>query len=382
MRNKVFLIICTIFLLFSCQQEERVIGISDVAQDSTLIDIANMKEKIIHVGEVINNKPLASQIVNIKGKDKYLLADLDNIYIFDWESGEIEDSISTKSCGILANFSGFNYIDKDKIIVYGNRESKIFCIDRGGNVKGEWPIPRSDKSVKWVTQPSGLNGCRPQVSGDNIFVFGSAFDPLSKISDNQVFFAESLNMESAEWSTAAAYPYTYHENNWGTNFLNSVKVARNSKDNCFVVSFPITEKVLKYNKDFSECDTLYMRSRYDGGIVPCGINVEDLFKNPEKEIEYFIGQSNYGDILYDPYRNNYIRMAQHKLTGWETGQRFVKPFSFIVADSRGKLISESPIISPEGLVTYNMHVCKEGIAIAKNNSDESNIYFEIIPIKK
>ena len=382
MKTKFFLIACCCILFFSCQRSNRFIGSSEVTQDSTLIDVANIKERIIHVGEKINNRPLASQVVNIKGKDKYVLADLDNLYIFDWESGELEDSVSTKACGPINNFSGFNFISKDNIIVFGNREKKIFCIDQDGNVKKEWTIPAKSNDETWVSQPIGLNVTRPQLSKDNIFVFGSAFGPLSKISDDQVLFAEYVNTENGEWTSAAAYPNIYHEYCWGANYLNSVSVAKDMKKDCFVVSFPITEQILRYNKDFSQCDTLYMRSRYDEGIEPCDINVEDLFKYPEKEIEFYVGQSSYSDILYDPYRKLYIRMARHKLIGWEPGQVFVKPFSFIVADTEGNLLSESSIIQPEDLYTPNMHVCKEGIAIAKLNSDEDNIYFNVYPINK
>ena len=76
--------------------------------DSSMLSIENYTTKKIHVGETITNIPLASQVINHNGQDKYLLLDEATIYIFDINNEELEDSINLSKCGNLNVYSGFN----------------------------------------------------------------------------------------------------------------------------------------------------------------------------------------------------------------------------------------------------------------------------------
>ena len=193
--------------------------------------------------------------------------------------------------------------------------------------------------------------------------------------------AEILSLNNQEWSVACNYPDVYYEYNWGSNYLDIVSTAKDD-NGAVLYSLPIMEEVFKYKDNFSTCDTLYMRSRYDHSINSCNISLTFLELMPSQEKKYYVGQHSYGEIFYDEYRDVYLRIARHPLVDWEEGRPFPKPFSIIMADKNGNLISESKIISPDGLYLNNMHVCKDGLAVAQLNRDENNIYFSIYPIKK
>ena len=60
---------------------------------------------------------MASQIISMNGKEKYVMLDEFHLYIFDWQQGILEDSVPLHQCGILRNCSGFNYINPDSIII-------------------------------------------------------------------------------------------------------------------------------------------------------------------------------------------------------------------------------------------------------------------------
>ena len=156
--------------------------------------------------------------------------------------------------------------------------------------------------------------------------------------------------------------------------MNCTYVTKDSKGR-YLYSFPILDKVLRYNNDFSLCDTIPMKSRYDKGI--------DGSEDETNEIRYYISQTTYSNIIYDPYRNLYLRLAEHPLQDWNEKGAFCKPFSIVISDTKGEILSESSISTDYKQFHYqNMHVCKEGIAIAMENPDENHIYFACIKINK
>lgn len=60
---------------------------------------------------------MASQVISMNGMDKYVMLDEFYLYVFDWQQGIPEDSVSLHQCGLLRNCSGFNYINSDSIII-------------------------------------------------------------------------------------------------------------------------------------------------------------------------------------------------------------------------------------------------------------------------
>ena len=92
------LFLLSIVCLASCKPQKVDTEVA-VINDSTMIDLNQYTIKKIHVGDYISSKPLASQLVQVDGKGKYLLMDNGYIYQFDWESGTLEDSIPTAQCG-------------------------------------------------------------------------------------------------------------------------------------------------------------------------------------------------------------------------------------------------------------------------------------------
>ena len=184
-------------------------------------------------------------------------------------------------------------------------------------------------------------------------------------------------IESGEWKSVAYYPDLYMQYNWGGYYMNCTYVTKDSKGR-YLYSFPILNKVLRYNNDFSLCDTIPMKSRYDKGIEEFAF---DGSEDETNEIRYYISQTTYSNIIYDPYRNLYLRLAEHPLQDWNEKGAFCKPFSIVISDTKGEILSESSISTDYKQFHYlNMHVCKEGIAIAMENPDENHIYFACIKI--
>ena len=374
--------ISSIFVSFSCTPGTTARG---GASDSTMMSTQKYEVKKIYIGPHISNSPLCSQVATIGGKDKYLMLDESHIYIFDWESGNLEDSIPTKACGELSNYSGFTFISTDSIVVYNDAQRKTFIIDKTGKILSECAVPTDPDNTTNNVSIVALNASRANVYGSNVLLSGGMLGCLNMAKGmgiTKIPVSESVDLTNGKAKIAAYYPSVYLDSNWGTNYLNQVYTARDSKGNT-LFSYPVMDKVLRYNSNFTKCDTIFMQSRYGQAIEPCKLSQEKIEEDETLEINYYISQTSYSNILFDPYRNLYIRMVEHPLDKWNVKETFVKPMSFIIADTEGNVLSETPIISGSTkFLSSNMHVTKDGLAIATQNPDEDNIYFACFKINK
>lgn len=142
MKKTHLLVFILIGLLGACQNHPQSIQSKMVnISDSSMIDINHYEVKKISVGKNITNKPMASQVISMNGMDKYVMLDEFYLYVFDWQQGIPEDSVSLHQCGLLRNCSGFNYINSDSIIIYNDGKKTVFLIDSNGNIQKTLEYP-------------------------------------------------------------------------------------------------------------------------------------------------------------------------------------------------------------------------------------------------
>lgn len=378
-------VLITMLLFISCKQESSTRTKQTdnivIATDSSMLDMKNYTIKKIHIGDKITDIPLCSQIASIQGKDKYLMLDEDFIYIFDWDSGEKEDSIMITKCGILRGYSGFNYLSKDSILICHSDNRTVFLIDSDGQVKNQWRLPRSENPEQWLSSVESLNASRIQSDGNNILVSGSILGNLCQAEDMKIPVSEYADMATGTWKTTVSYPEKYTSYNWGGIYMNNVYITKDALGN-YLYSFPIMDTVLKFNSDFSLCDTLYMKSRYDKGIEECNLSMEEIDDDDTQDIRYFISQLSYSHIMYDNYRDLYLRVVKHPLQNWNEKEVFTQPISVIITDTKGEILSESSITKDYRKLYYNnMHICRDGLAISMKSSDDEYIHFACFKIE-
>ena len=72
-------------LLSACKNQPQGIQreVTNIS-DSSMVDINHYDVKKIRVGDNITNKPIASQIISMNGKEKSVMLDEFHLYIFDW----------------------------------------------------------------------------------------------------------------------------------------------------------------------------------------------------------------------------------------------------------------------------------------------------------
>lgn len=144
-----------------------------------------------------------------------------------------------------------------------------------------------------------------------------------------------------------------------------------------VMSFPASHYLYRWNPLTEKIDSVFMGSRYSQSIESSEENVLDLLKEKDVRIKYYISQHSYSNIIHDPFRNLYYRIARHPLPDWKGGT-FRQPFSIITMKEDGELISETPVFEDyDNMNLWNVHVSKKGLLIQELTEDENSITFKI-----
>ena len=382
--NKIslFYILFAFIFLSSCNYNQ-YINYNERDRASTsgfeIEELTNLN-KSIKVGDIITNNPLCSQIIDSKDdRELYLLLDMGQIYVFDWVSGLLIDSISLKKCGKLQNYSGFTWISSDSILVYNYSRKTLYAIDSKGNIWLKKNSPGITKKDSILFDAESLNASRPLYVNGRIVLSGSVFGNIQQTPDHKERASVSISLSAPLSVYTIPFPDIYYKANWGGVYMN--RVHHCEYGDYVLYSFPIEHHVYVYNYNFSQWDTIYMGSRYIESIHSCESSSINTIFDKEYRIKYYVSQASYGPILYDKYRNVFIRIAYHPIENWDNSDYFYQPFSIIVYNPISKEIKESSIIQDsQSYDLENMHICRDGLAIRKQTSDENIIDFICIKL--
>lgn len=348
--------------------------------DTTVISPSSYIDKTINVGETVTNRPLSSQIFDCEGITRYALLDEDKIFVFNWETGDIADSIPLGKVGTLNNYSGFTLHSPDSLFVYSYPNKMVYLLDEAGGMIKRWALGDYKEKCPDV---EAINRTRIIVAGKTMIMSGAI---MADIQDSKV--TDCTTTIALRHDTLASpvgimeYPELYKKANWGGVYMNSVYHADAGGGKVFF-SFPIDHDVHCYDMSTGKISEFYMGSVYAEGIESCDDNFIESFADRDSRVKYYLGQHSYGVILFDKYRKRLIRIAEHPTDELGKDGIFAKPFSVIVSDMNGKLLYESPIFH-DALTydLYNIHIVPEGLAIAiQDDKNENEIRYRCIEIK-
>lgn len=250
-----------------------------------------------------------------------------------------------------------------------------------GQVLNTQKIPINHNRLEWVSSVNALNHSRIGFCNSSISLSGGILGTISESGIRDIPVSERMDMQNKEWETTLTYPIEYYDNNFGSVYLNRIYTASDN-NNYFLYGFPIEPQIYRFNSDFSVCDTVHVQSRYDKGLTTCMNNQEEIEDDGSLEIQYFVSQLSYSDILYDPYRHLYIRAVNHPIEGWKRNHHFIQPRSFIIVNETGEVLSESRKLTDCADLDFgNMHICSDGLLIAQTCEDENYIQFRCYNIR-
>lgn len=364
-----------VLLLASCNAKPvlHVKNEGAVANDSIMLCRQDSTIKI-WIGEKLNPQPIVSQVFSSETSEMYILLDKNELSFFDLESGKLLRTKKIEKCGNLNNYSGFLYM-KDTTFIYNYKNKDVYMLDSAFNIKSSWNV-RDKSHVKYPVDPEALVSSPILYYNNQIMLSGSGLgQPDDATSENKPTSC-SIDLVTNTIKYGGSYPEQYRKADFGGVYFNTIYHTV-TKDGNYVYSFPADHFVYFYSSDFSLLYKHYMGSRYVAEICSSDSDSFMLFKEKRKRIEYYISQPSYANIIYDKYRNLYYRIAEHPLLNWTDGN-FIKPFSIIVMNDKGKIISETPIVKDfSNLNLHNMHVSKAGLLIQKRDSKENVIEFVV-----
>lgn len=375
--NKAVILLLSLLLFNSC--DKKIVKVKNegiVAADSTLFCRQDSIIKI-QIGDQLIPKPLVSQFIeNNNGNMFYVILDENTLHWFDVKTNKLLRTNKINNCGNLNNYSGF-LCKGDTTFVYNYTQKMVYMLDSSFKTIRYWNVVNGD-SNKNTFDPEALTDSPILYFQDRIILSGTKLG-LFKKDEKKHSVSCNINISNNNIIYGVNYPEQYLEGDFGGVYFNTIYHVLGDGNNC-IYSFPADHYVYSYSTDFSSYRKFYMGSRYTPSINSSDYNSLELIKDKDLRIKYFISQHSYSNLLYDPYRKVYYRIAQHPLIGWERGA-FPKPFSIIVMDINGDLISETPIqTNYEELNLHNMHVTKDGLLIQINTQDENVIEFALFKL--
>lgn len=337
------------------------------------LELPTVSGNIIYVGEDIGNKPLSSQVVLESDEEKYYMLDDNKIFVFNWNDGTLCDSVVLTGQENLGNYSGVSVLTKDSILLYNYANKTIQHINAKGDVLGIIAL-RNNESVK--VDIEGLNGSRIQEINQQIVGTGAILGDIRDSRFNEMKASVALSFTNQSVKSLMTYPEIYRMANWGGVYMNMV-YHTSAKGRYMFYSFPIDHNVYKVDMDTGETTSFYMGSKYCDEIKSSQSDFIEEFMDKNRRINYYLHEHSYAMILFDEYRNQIIRIAEHPGGKIEEDGTFAKPFSIIITDLEGKKIAESGIFEEtKELDLYNMHITKQGLAISYIQKDENKIVFK------
>lgn len=352
-------------------------NIGEPASDSTMLYRSD-STIIIRIGNHLRPNPSSSQFVRKDGVTYYVMLDENSLHWFDVRTGEYVRLQQLDGCDILNNYSGF-LSHNDTFFVYNYKQKKVYMLDSIGRIQKDWVVADSKTNQNLRFDPEALTLSPITYCQGQILLSGTMMgQPIADAKQQPI--SCNINLSSSEITYGGSFPKLYMDGDFGGVYFNTIYHTCNKKE--WLYSFSADHNIVSYSLDFVSKVSTYMGSRYISEINSSDYNALELFKNKDLRIKYYISQPSYGNILYDKYRDVYYRIAKMPLKKCSLNG-FRKPFSIIVMDREGNLITETSILSDyDKLDLYNMHVVKDGLLIKKDTDNENEIEFIIFKLNR
>ena len=285
----------------------------------------------------------------------------------------------------LSIVSGYYIKDFDNMYVSTYIYSGLIKVDTTKRIIQKIPYGTTKEEYKIVPSytPSSHPYVPPIFIGSKLYITQMAADHIYPASKTPV--TVSIDTLTHECETM---PFTYGDI-FTTEQLSTRETAcsRIFNNNQFIYSFQIDENIYVASIDHETIRKINIKSKYINNIPNDKIPV-DFNQGAKQNLEV----ARYGDLIYDPYRKVYYRLAYPDTELENTIQwrgRAVygrKKFSIIILDQNFNIIGET--LFPENIYnSYVFFVDKEGLYMSRDyqmNYEQSENYmtFELFKLDK
>ncbi len=180
---------------------------------------------------------------------------------------------------------------------------------------------------------------------------------------------------------SVGYPEVYRKGNWGGGILRWVYSDFNEKENSFVIGFPISHFIDVLDIGTKRMERHYAGSRKFRVVLPFSNDKSD---NPgaREAMEYVARTDSYANVLYDPWRNLYYRIAELSIPDKTVLPGFKKDISVIILDKNFKKVGETEIANAGRNFRYGTFVSHRGLMVPVDTTEDYLAYRTYLPSER
>lgn len=364
-------------ILSACNGSGGAIVVNDGIAATDSVSLQRTDTLTLHIGDRIRPIPTCSQLLEDSTSAKYIILDEQKLNIFDFDADSLIEVVDVHECGGLQNYSGFYCAPDGKKYLY-NYGSKIFFeIGADGVISKTYRIP--EDLLKKVS-PEPIDGSRIIVENGKAILSGLPLSGKSRFyKEDPVSVA--VDIQTGTIKPGASFSDEYSKAFFGGLYFNTIYQCKGDNQK-IIYSFPASNYIYRYDTDLCLIDSLYMGSRYTKEIKPENSNPIAILRDKDARLKYYLDENSYSVIAFDLHNGLYYRIAHHPRRLTRNGNDR-QPFSIIVMNSEGKLISETPVVEDYyNIVTTNCHVYRGGLLLQLVSEDENEmkfVYYKLTP---
>lgn len=283
--------------------------------------------------------------------------------------------------GKLSSISGLLFLNPNKIFVYNAFTGLLYLVNKEGQVLKKYEI--FDPKGNVLAFPE-INNLKPFFLKENSIYFPCGLLEYKTNYDNSLSVIK-LDLKTEKVIPVLNYPDKYNKGFWGSSFKYIPSVI--PLENSIVASFPIKNKLVKYNLNNQQELTEFEASSYyfHDKIKPYSSDIQYNLENRnyESEDNFSLSESDYISLIHDS-SNNYFYRICHLRKDKNENREFRPDISIIILDKNFNVIGETLL---DGNIYDHIMIVKmkNGLGIARRDlykKNENELTFDIFkPLK-
>lgn len=292
--------------------------------------------------------------------------------LYNLNSGFLTIRLSLKIDEKFGRFNpaGFLVHNSDSVFIFpGMGLNGTLLINMDGEVIKNYSanIPDEEHNLP-VLNHAPLPSSPPYLKNGNIYLTNltlrnsASEGALSKSFKTDIVF--DLNKEFVYFQPDQSYPDFYQGKAFPTVFTQTYRVI--GKDSRWVYSWPAIDSLFVFAPDFNKGKIIEAKSIFSKGMRPIPMGTPQW-----AQLEYFIKETSYGRVEFDPFRNLYYRIAIigrpfNKDEDMNMEAYFKNQFSIIVMNENFK--KQEEVLFPAGVYNpFAFFVGKKGVYMPRIN---------------
>lgn len=318
----------------------------------------------------MNPMPFVSQIITKNGNDHYYALDNHKLFDYNLQFNTLDTIYTLDNLPLLDNLSGFSLWDGG-ILFYDYKSSNVLISNKEDTTIKKIPISLDQGIDCW-----GISGTEV-LGNDKVIYLSGPPKKESGFKEDYNNTTISINPMSRKINVGGKRSDIYREYLLGKDYFWRVYHTMD-EDNNLYVSIPGSTDIYVFDSGLNLVREFTMSSRYNQMLQEAEPDLSHM-----EEKKFYLFQDSFGPITYDTASGLLYRIATHPFTRDNITGMTLKPFSIIVADKYGRMVTETQIINKDNSMFYDvMFATSIGLYMQILSEDENIVKFVIFRLNQ